>query len=176
MPINPMSIKPKVRLSTTVIPEQDESLEKIAALDAVQRYESLRHQVEAAKTSFAQQFPEAVSALQDIRRIEDELNEAISDAKPKVAMAKETVGEFICKRRFSTAHYDSKKVTEVIGSFDNAGEVFVDLYKSGVVKTIEFDKDALTSCFARDPGYSKAFKSAWKEKTELTPAVTVPKV
>ena len=163
-------------MSVTNIPEPEGSLEKTAALDAVHRYETLRHQVEDAKAAFAEQFPEAVAALQSIRTLEDELNEAISDAKPKVALAKETVGDFVCKRRYSAAHYDSKKVTEVLGSFANAGEVFEDLYRAGVVKTIDFDKDALTSCFARDPNYSSAFQSAWKEKTELTPAITVPKV
>lgn len=175
MPINPMA-KAKPTPTPMSIPDPNVPFEKTAALEAVQKYETLRRMVEDAKASFSQTFPEAVSALENIRQLEDELNEAITEAKPKVALAKETVGEFVCKRRYSAAHYDGKKVTEIIGTFENAGEVYTDLYRSGVVKAIEFDRDALTACFARDPGYSKAFKLAWKEKSELTPAISVPKV
>lgn len=175
MPIKPL-IKNTPAPTPMPVPDPDIPFEKAAAVEAVQRYELLRRSVEDAKASFEKSFPEAVSALQGIRVLEDELNEAIAEAKPKVALAKESVGEFVCKRRFSAAHYDGKMVTEIIGGFENAGEVYEDLYRSGVVKSIDFDRDALTARFARDPGYSKAFGAAWREKSELTPAITVPKV
>jgi hypothetical protein len=175
MPINPMATKSSKPTSLPPIPAEKPQPTSDAQ-EAVQRYESLRQELEDAKAAFEKKHPKAVAALKSIRELEDSVQDAIAAAKPLVADAKETVGEFLCKRRFSAAHYDGEEVTKILGSFKNSGEVYADLYRVGVVKKIEFDKDRLVSYFARDPGYTEAFKGAWREKTELTPAVTVPKL
>ncbi len=174
MPINPVTKHKPSTLPS--VPADEPQLEKQAALEAVQLYERLRQRLEEAKVSFEARHPHAVAELQSIREMEDEVREAIAAAKPLVAAAKETVGDFPCKRRFSAAHYDGPEVTKILGTFENAGEVYVDLYRSGVIKHIEFDNAGLVTRFSRDPGYAEAFKGAWREKSELTPAVTVPKL
>jgi len=177
MPINPIAKTKKPSTLPAPVPAEEESqFEKQAASEAVQLYEQLRQRLEEAKAAFEANHPVAVNELKSIRQMEDEVQEAIAAAKPLVAVAKESVGEFTCKRRFSAAHYDNNEVTRILGTFENAGEVYEDLYKSGVVKSVEFDKSGLVTRFSRDPGYAEAFKEAWREKSELTPAVTVPKL
>lgn len=177
MPINPIAKARKPSTLPTPAPAGEEShLEKQAASDAVELYVRLRERLEEARATFERNHPQAVADLAAVRKMEDEVQEAIAAAKPLVAEAKETVGEFSCKRRFSAAHYDGEEVTRILGSFENAGEVYADLYRVGVVKRIDFDKDRLVTYFSRDPGYAKAFKEAWRKKSELTPAITVPKL
>jgi hypothetical protein len=154
----------------------DEQFEKQSAHEAVQHYVQLRQRLEEAKAAFEEKHPQAVKDLETIRKMQDEVQESIATAKPLVAGAKESIGDFVCKRKFASAHYDNEKVTSILGTFENAGEVYADLYRVGVVKRIDFDKDRLVTYFSRDPGYAEAFKEAWREKSELTPAVTVPKL
>ena len=179
MPINPMAKRPTIPPKPTHLPPpvtEDEQSERNPAREAVELYERLRQRLEEAKTSFEARHPHAVAELQSIREMEDEVREAIAAAKPLIAEAGESIGEFTCKRKFASAHYDSDEVTKILGSFENVGEVYADLYRVGVIKRIDFDKDRLVTYFSRDPGYAEAFKGAWREKTELTPAVSVPKL
>ncbi len=177
MPINPMANKSTKPSTLPPVPaDDDEQFEKQSAHDAVQLYERLRQRLEEARVSFESRHPHAVVELKSIREMEDEVKEAIKAAKPLVAAVKESIGDFSCQRKFAAAHYDNDEVTKILGTFENAGEVYADLYRVGVVKHIEFDKDRLVTYFSRDPGYAEAFKKAWREKTELTPAVSVPKL
>lgn len=177
MPINPMvkAQKPST-LPLRVPAEKEPQFEKQAAHEAVQLYEQLRQRLEEAKAAFENNHPDAVAELKSLRQMEDEVQEAIAAAKPLVATSKETVGEFLCKRRFTAAHYDNNEVTRILGTFENTGEVYEDLYRSGIVKSVEFYNAGLVTRFSRDPGYTEAFKAAWREKSELTPTVTVPKL
>jgi hypothetical protein len=177
MPINPMA-KARPRKPAGLPPpvQQEQEPEPSLAYQAVQRYEELRRQLEDMKAAFETNHPEAVSELEAIRQMEDTVQEAIATAKAEVASAKESIGEFSCKRRFSSAHYDPARVTEILGALDNAGEVYVNLYRTGVIKSIDFDKNRLVTRISQDPAYSETFKEAWREKSELTPSVSVPKL
>jgi hypothetical protein len=104
--------------------EKQSAHEAVPAHEAVQHYVQLRQRLEEAKVAFEDKHPQAVKELKAIREMQDEVQEAITAAKPLVAEAKESIGDFVCKRRFASAHYDNEKVTSILGTFENAGEVW----------------------------------------------------
>src|SRR6185369_12154074 len=103
------------------------------------------------------------------------VNEAIKFAKPLVAAAKQDIGEFTVQRKYSSAGYDSALLLDVLKSSPKAGELFVEMLKAGIVKVVALENEAALAWAAQRPNYAKILEPAFKEREEMTTAVTVPK-
>lgn len=146
-----------------------------AAQSAVKKFEGMRAELESMKDDFESQFPDAVAELQAIKKFEDDIREHIESTKLLVRDAKETVGEFKLQRRFKKAGYDVDKMLEIMGELSD-WEMLYRMAEQGAVKTITLDQSALTLMFDYMPNDKERYSTAWKDKEETTPAVTVPKI
>jgi len=173
---------PKAFVQATAQPEKtpEEEAQERAKKEAqvtvarfIDEYQELTHM----KKQFDVSFPEASAALKDIMQQEDLVRDLISAAHPLVQAAKETVGPFVCQRKWASAGYDSKVVTQLIKDMEEtaAANILITLVKDGVIETLGFSKTA-TAYIARNAEYNKQFEKAWQEKKEKTAAVTVPKL
>jgi hypothetical protein len=151
------------------------AMAKDAALRAVKMYEEARDVLSQMRTDFIEQFPDANSALQEILRQEDTVQDLIKIAHPLVQAAKETIGDFECQRKWATAGYDAEKLTSLLKELDNSAEVMQELLAAGVIEKVVLS-DLAVSYFAQHPEFSEAFKGAWSDKKEKTAAVTTPKI
>lgn len=144
------------------------------AQHAVDAYEEERQLLEEMQSDFEEKFPKAVEFLQNIKHQEDVVNSAIASAKSLVSQAGETVGDFVCKRKYSKPRYSDEDFTKMVGQAED-GETVVELINGGHVKKIAL-ADSATAWFASHPQAAEAYQDAWKDKQELTAAVTVPKL
>lgn len=157
-------------------PKKKESAAKGAAQEAVQEYETQRRVLNEMREQWDDNFPEARLAKEDILRQEDFVEDTIKKAKPLVSAAKETVGEFIAKRKFSKPHYDTEAVTKLLGEFENGPEIFGAMLEAGIIKVVDLQREAAVAWFAQNPEMAEAFVDAFCEEAEMTTAVTVPKL
>ena len=147
-----------------------------AARDAVQEFETQHRLLLEMRKDWLTNFPEARLAQEDILLQEDSVADAVKSAKPLVAKAKESVGDFIAKRKFSKPCYDPSVVTKLISELEDGLTILDEMMGDGIVKLIDLDKDAALAWFAQRPAYSEKFQDAFKEEKEMTTAVTVPKI
>jgi len=152
--------------------EETSTPEIEAAKQAVEQYKEAKNSYEELVDKFRSSYPEAASELEAIRQVGDQVVEAISRAKKAVAAAKTTVGDFFCQRKFSQPGYDPELVVKICVDTEDKQQLF-ELFKSGVVKDVKFDREAATLFF--ESRQLEKFASAWADKQELTPAVTPPK-
>lgn len=146
-----------------------------AAQEAVDQYENEFSVLEEMRESFKEEFPEALAALESLARQEDVVQAKIASAIDLVRAAGETVGDFQCQVKYSTAKYDDVEVTNIVGALENGGDIVQSLVQAGAVKKIVLDKKA-TSFFATHPTEAQLFQPAWKDRAPMTPAVTAPKI
>lgn len=161
------------RKSSPKGPELANPLSK--ADEAVKAYERELETLENMKSVFKKSYPEAYQSLQDIFMQEDRVQERIKEAHVFVQEAKETVGDFKCVRKWKSAGYDPAEFVTLLSRFDKAGELVDDMVKTGVVEKIVLS-DRASEFFSMHPAYSSHFESAWRDKKEATPAVSIPKV
>jgi hypothetical protein len=141
---------------------------------AVQDYEGERQLLDQMRIDFVEKYPEAAQFLQDIKQQEDMVSDAISSAKILVSQAGQTVGDFLCKKKFSKPRYGDEDFTKLVGQEED-GEIVVELIKGGHVKKIAL-ADSATAWFASHPKAAETYQPAWQDKKELTAAVTTPKL
>jgi len=147
-----------------------------AAQAAVQEFETQHRVLVEMRQDWNENFPEAKLALDDIKRQEDLVFDAINKAKPLVAKAKETVGDFKAQRKYSKPLYDPEEVTKLVRDLEEGLNIFSEMLDAGIIKVIDLDREPALAWFAQRPDYAKAFEPAFKEEQEMTTAVTVPKV
>lgn len=164
---------PKPRAKPKTPPENKALAE---AQKAVGEFEIQHRMLSEMKQDWEENFPEARLALDDIKRQEDVVMEAIKRAKPLVAQCKEAIGDFKIQRKYSKPHYDPVEVTRLVSELEDGLQIFEDMLKSGIVKVIDLESSAALAWFAQRPDYSEVFQSAFKPEEELTTAVSVPKV
>lgn len=145
------------------------------AHEAVKRFEEMRSELDSMKDEFEERFPEAVVELRAIKELEDEIQEHIEKTKLLVRDAKETVGDFKLKRRYSKAGYDADSVLEIMRDTGD-WSLFPEMFEAGAIKSISLDQEGLALMFDSREDERDRYAAAWKEKEELTPAVTVPKI
>lgn len=143
---------------------------------AVDNFSNQRRMLLEMKEDWENNFPEARQAYQDILRQEDATKEALASAKALVAIAKKTVGEFIASRKFSKAHYDEEETTKILASLENRAAVIDEMMSCGVIDAIGLNRDVALAWFAQRPSYEKVFEPAFRDKQEMTCAVTTPKL
>jgi hypothetical protein len=153
-----------------------ESKEVRAARRAVEAFTEQYQLLMQMRQDWEQNFPDAKLALDDVHHQEDAVQEAIKRAKPLVAAAKMTIGDFIAQRKWEKPHYDEEALTKILGELENGGEVFATLLQQGLVASVTLQKEAAVAWFAQHPEYEQVFKDAFRDEKEMTPAVTVPKV
>jgi hypothetical protein len=156
--------------------EKEENPKLALAKKAVEEFENQRRMLSEMKEDWASNFPEANEAYQDILQQEDLVVETIAAAKVLVAEVKTSVGEFKATRKFEKPHYDSKELKNILASLEDRATVLEDLFDSGIISSIELNREASIAWFAQRPTYSDTFESAFKEKNEKTCAVSVPKI
>jgi hypothetical protein len=147
---------------------------KQEAAQAVEQYKEKVAEYNQMVDQFESKYVEAIQELDNIRKIEDKIDELVTIAKSKVATAKETVGDFKCQRAFSTPKYDPMLTASVLVR-DNHADLLIDMFKNGVVSSMSFDQDVARLWMDKHPESTELLKEAWQDKTELTPRVSVPK-
>ena len=163
---------PSTRPKTTPKKPQSSNPELVKARDAVQVFELELTHLHTLREEWSANFPEAAEALEDIRRQEDEVAEALKNAKSCVAAAGTTVGEFKLTKKTKAEHYDGQAVTDIIHE-QNRPDIVMELISEGMAR-IELVKEA-TAWIARHQVIAEALESAWRERASLTPAIQVPK-
>jgi len=161
----------------TGLPEpksKQELTPELLARNAVDDFEKERTLLADMLEDFEQQHSEAASALQTIKQQEDIVASRIADAKSLVAAAKKTIGEFICQIKHSKPKYDDAAFTELVGKNEDPDTV-IELVKAGAVKKIVLGPSAV-KWFAQHPDAAENYVDAWRDKAEMTPAITVPKL
>lgn len=150
---------------------------KSKAEKAVKRYEDELRTLLCMRTSWDEKYPEASRELQELLLQQDKVQDCISAAHSAVAAAKETVGEFVCKRAFSSAGYDDQALVRVLARLEEADRASVvnAFLDQGVIKKIVLEK-ASVGMVAQDPDLGNKIKDAWRDRSELTPRVTTPKL
>jgi hypothetical protein len=169
-----IKIRPPAKPSLAVKVDKDAQLRQEAET-AVLKFEQERESLLQMREEFQQTFPDAVDALEAIKQQEDVVNDAIAQAKIRIAQAKISVGDFLCKRAFSAPGYDDDALTEILRTNSDRTELFVALVDAGVIKKVVTDRQAAAIFAAQNPKDSKPLQPAWEDKKELTPKVTVPK-
>ena len=142
---------------------------------AVAKFEEERDSLLQMREDFKQSFPDAADALEAIKQQEDVVNDAVAQAKTRIAQAKISVGDFLCKRAFSQPGYDDDRLTEILQTNSDRLELFSALVDAGVIKKVVTDRQAAAIFAAQNPKDSKPLQPAWEDKKELTPKVSVPK-
>jgi len=150
---------------------QKESVLELAE-KAVGLYQEEHQNLIDMQTHFEEEYPEASQFMQTIKQQEDIVVESIASAKVLVAQAGKTVGDFICKPKFSKPRYADEAFTDIVGKIED-GATVVELVKGGHVKKIALTTSA-TAWFAGHPTAAEAYKTAWEDSKELTAAVTTP--
>jgi len=146
------------------------------AEQAVQTFLDEAARLNQMNDDFRQSFPDAFAALQEIKQQEDVVQEAIARAHPLVQQAKQDIGPFVCQRKFKKAHYDDKEFLTLTAELeDSDAQLLLDMVKEGHVKKITLS-DSATGFFAQNPDVASHYQPAWRERAEMTPAVTVPKI
>jgi predicted Zn-dependent protease len=143
---------------------------------AVSQFEEEYRALRDMRNEFSTQFPDAAEALAEIKAQEDRVAEAINHAKNQVAQAKVTIGEFLCKRAFSQPGYDDSQLTDIILNHPERDTLFSLLAQAGVITGLKTDRAAAAVFAAQNPQDGAPLQPAWKDKEELTPRVTTPKV
>lgn len=146
---------------------------------AVQRYEEMYNELTKMREEFESQFPQAYSALSAIHQQEDEVREQIDACKILVREAKQSIGPFTCTLKYSTEGYDGARLLELIADLpaQEAGLLFKELHKRGLLASAKVDKAAAQVIRASDPSLRDRLSPAWDAGGEsLTPAVSTPKV
>ena len=152
------------------------SPELAAAKQAVEDFEKQYQLLQRMRLDWEAQFPEALEALNEVRQQEDIVENAIKRAKPLVATAHVTVGEFKAQRKWDAAHYDGEEITRILAQTPRADKIFLDMLTAGILEAVALNRDASLGWFAQHPDYATIFNKAFVEETETTTAVTVPKV
>jgi len=156
-----------------------------AAAEAVEQAQELIDETHAARAEWTEGFPEANKALKAVKRLEDTTQEAIMSAKPLVAAAKQTVGDFKCSRKFSTARYGTKAVLKCFLEAYKQGDeeeqmvlasAFMELIDRGMVVDLKIDKDVARILLAQNPDLTELLAPAWEDRKEMTPSISVPKI
>jgi len=142
---------------------------------AVRKFEEELAVFHKMRAAWSDDYPEAASALEDLKRQQDTVEEACKKAKPLVAKAKVDIGDFTAQRKYKSAHYDDEVIMQMMAAAEDAGVVMEAFLEGGIVTSIALDKDATTAWFAQHPEFAERFNSAWVEEVEMTTAVTVPK-
>lgn len=145
------------------------------AKQAVKEFEVQRRMLDDMRRDWEDNYPEASLARRDVLEQEDRVENAVKIAKPLVAAAKEDVGDFKAKRKFSSPKYDAAEVARIVAQHEAGLTILKEMLDDGVVKVIDLDKDHAIAWFAQRPSFSEVFQSAFREKEEMTTAVTVPK-
>lgn len=166
-------VKMKVR---QVTPNNEETRLKDEAKQAVQQFETTYRELRDMRKQFSEEFPEAAEALAEIKSQEDRVAEALNHAKTKVAQAKVTIGEFLCKRAFSQPGYDDQQLADILFNHEQRTALFDALVESGVIVGLKTDRAQAAIFSAQNPEFGAPLQPAWKDKEELTPRVTAPKV
>jgi hypothetical protein len=168
---------PAVRVQPKAAPAApQESPEVAEAKAAVQYFEQQITILHHMQADWDQAFPDASEALNEVKRQEDIVADSIKKAKPLVAAAKMTIGDFYAQRKWEKAHYDEEVVTQIFNRLENAPQVFMEMLRSGVVKTVELAREPAMAWFAQNPAYAHIFEDAFRSDTEMPTAVTVPKI
>ena len=156
------------------VPKTEKKKPETEAKAAVELFEEELKNLETMKEDFQQSYPEAQQALEYIKHQEDLVMDKMAAAKILVAAVKKTIGDFKCQIKHKQAHYDDTLFTALAGDQED-GDTIVSLINGGHIKKITLDKSA-TTWFARNPAASERYLTAWQEKKEMTPAITVPKL
>lgn len=158
-------------------PKTEQSQEEIQlslAKEAVAAYQTERNTLNEMREQFESDYPDAHQFLQDIKRQEDLVVDAIESAKSLVSSSKQTVGDFIAKRKYSTPKYDDAAFTQLVGQAGD-GETLISLIQQGHVKKVVLDKGAV-AWFVQHPNLAEEYNDAFRPKAEMTTAVTTPKL
>jgi hypothetical protein len=174
-------VPPQVATVPTGLPKpkttpKPEDAELAAASQAVEEFENQRRLLMEMKEDWENNYPEASLAQQEVLRQQDIVMSAIAKAKPLVAQAKKTIGDFVAQRKWSKPHYDETEVTQILTTLPNRLEVFEHMVDSGIIAAVSLQREAALSWFAQRPDLAEAFQSAFRDKEEQTCAVTVPKI
>ena len=151
-----------------------DSKEVAAARKAVEDYErqvTLLHHMEA---DWEQAFPEAHQGLEDVKRQEDLVVQTIKKAKPLIAAAKMSIGDFALERKWAKAHYDEEEIARILAKANP--DIVMSLLKEGVIAGLSLEREAAIAWFAQRPPFAKVVQPAFREEAEMTSAVTVPKL
>lgn len=148
---------------------------KEAAQSAVLDFEQKLEALSNMRDEWTNNFPDAAQAQEDIKVQEDTVGDAITVAKPLVALCEESVGGFRCTIKHSTAKYDDSQIFEILKAQEHLAELVAGMITDGVISGIALDRKIATALIAKTPEYAELFQDAWKERKKLTPAVTVPK-
>lgn len=157
-------------------PQRSEDPNIAAAKAAVENFENQKRMLDEMREDWEKNFPEASIARRDILQQEDLVVDAINTAKPLVAKAKQTIGDFKATRKFDKAHYDEKELTQILASFEDGLNVFDEMLKDGVIESLKINREAALAWFAQRPTYADAVQGAFKDEQEMTCAVTTPKI
>jgi len=169
-----LRLRPPTKPSLAIKVDKNAQLRK-AAEDAVAKFEEERDALLQMREEFRQSFPDATDALEAIKQQEDVVNDVIAQAKTRIAQAKISVGDFLCKRAFGKPGYDDDVLTEILRTSSDRAKLFSALIDAGVIKSVVTDRTAAALFAAQNPKDSKPLQPAWEEEKELTPKVTVPK-
>ena len=168
---------PKVRLHKSA--KKQKGSEKDAVKDkatkAVRAYEEQHGTLHEMEESWRDDFPDALEARNNILEQQDIVQEAINKAKPLVAAAGVTIGDFKCVQKFSQPHYDDAEVTKLLCNDEYGAETILHMIQEGVA-TLSLDKTQIAVWVARNPRVEATIQSAWREKAPMKPAVTTPKL
>jgi hypothetical protein len=182
----------KVKLNTPKKAMTEPTVEEIAeqkkqkAVEAVQLVEAKRDEYHRARDEWDENFPDAKEALDEVKKLEDEVNEAIKEAKPLVAASGEKeIGEFTVQYPKSTPTYDGKKLLKLLLKIKDGAttkdkadrlDLIMDLYDRGLITEIGVDAKVAGIINERDPTIQKVIGGAWVPSEPLTPRVSVPKI
>ena len=161
-----------VRPRKNAVPKKVDTL--AAAQAAVEKFEEERAQLLAMKAEFEEQFLEAHSFLQDIKRQEDLVQDAIKKAIPLIREAKQDVGDFKCQLKRTTPGYDDTEFSKLVVEIEEGGAILIELIEGGFIKKLILDPSS-AAYFAQHPDAAEHFAPAWREAEDMTPAITAPK-
>jgi hypothetical protein len=142
---------------------------------AVVKYHTALELLENMQQAFKASYPDAYASYQNILSQLDVVQERLKEAHILVQAAKETTGEFKCTRKWKSEGYDPETFVTLLGRFDKAGQVMNEMVKLGIVQKVTLSNRA-AEFFANHPEYDAHFQAAWRDKEEMTAAVSVPKV
>jgi len=166
--------KPKTNVVRKGPPKKATKLADAQA--AVAKFEEELEILQQMNRDWKNKYPKAHMELKTIKEQQDLVVALIGKAKPLVAAAKETIGDFKCTRKWSSPKYNDDEITKLISNAENAGEILDELFSEGVIKTVVLDSTLAVPWIAKRPEYSEFFKKAWEDKKEMTPSVSVPKL
>lgn len=173
---------------------ETDSAKKLAQ-KAVDDYQEMLGNLRDAEKEFRDNHPEAADDLERIGEYRDQVQEHIDRTKLLVRAAGVSIGDFKVTKKKTQPGYLPEEIVGVIAEMtegavkeleDREDAMGMDstktlvlalseLFESGVVKAISFDKDAAKIFFPNAADMAQLFQPAWDEGgKELTPAVKVP--